>query len=548
MQPCRSTHRVLFSCTTPTTYLTPAVFRLSHSGAFSEVFIGVLKESGEKRAVKRISKKSMTMTVKGKRVTDLEPIQREVELQRACCEGAQNIVEIFDVYDSGPTVDIVLEPMKKDDLFDAIETVYYPEDGSLDMAECRYTELAASRIIKQVIAAVGACHKHGVCHRDLKPENILVHTYVSNQEPLVKLCDFGLAVRVKDNNLTEACGTPEYVAPEVVTQNESYGLAADIWSIGVILYILLCGEQPFHSGYAGDQGTVDVIRQVKSHKSLRRKFSDNNLWSDISGAAKDLLETGMLVRDPSKRLTAAQLLEHPWVTGEAAPQTQMAKALLQNHKTWLRRKFRVAIFTLVATNRIRALIHGFKAQQLIEGDGGTTIESHYGAMLDSFLALVPEPHGMVDKDGFVATLQKHGVAAGHETVHFEAFQEDFGNDGKSHVNFRDYTISMGWRCSSDERAKITLIFKAFDMNQDRVIDHDEFVLLINRLTTVGKNERKAPAQSSALFTEMDANKDGQIDEAEFLAWALQVRSEWPLSHRGIAFAFDCCQRCIRRSI
>lgn len=500
------------------------VLWLGRSGAFSEVFTCVVKKTGERLAVKRIAKKMMTTSVKGKRVTDLEPVEREVELQQLCCKGAQNIVEIFDVYDSGPTVDIVLEPMKKDDLFDAIETVYYPEDGSIDLAECRYTELAASRIIKQVIAAVSACHDKQIVHRDLKPENILVHTYISNQEPLVKLCDFGLAAKVEGNTLSEACGTPEYVAPEVVTRNENYGLAADIWSIGVMLYILLCGEQPFHSDREGNRGTAHVIDQVKKHTSIKKKFEENELWDDISDAAKDLVDNGMLVRDPSKRLTAAQLLEHPWVTGEAAPQTKMAQALLRNHKTWLRRKFRVAIFTLVATNRIRALIHGYKAQQLMESATQLTIESHFTALLDTFLSLVPEQHGMVDKNDFITTLQKHSVGTGQEDVHFEAFVEDFGNQKESHVNFRDYTICMGWRSSSAETAKVKLIFKAFDLDQNGIIDHDEFVLLINRLTSVGRNNRKTLAESSKLFAEIDTNADGNIDEAEFQAWALQVRT------------------------
>ena len=527
------------------TAMLPPVVR---SGAFSDVFVVVLKETGEKRAVKRIAKKMMMTTVGNKRVIDLKPIEQEVHLQRECCAGAENIVKIFDVYDSGPIVDIVLEPMKKDDLFDAIETVYYPEDGSIVEAECRYSELAASRMVKQVISAVGACHAHGICHRDLKPENILVHTYISDQEPLVKLCDFGLAMKMPTEPPTappdappgwkvpdgwdvlhEACGTPEYVAPEVVTKGEGYGLAADIWSIGVMLFILLCGEQPFHSDQDGSAGTRDVIKQVKSHKSIASKFETAPIWNDVSSIAKELLEKHMLARDPSKRMTAAQLLEHPWVTGKAAPKTAMAKALLNNHKMWLRRKFRVAIFTLIATNRIRALIHGLKAEQLVQdGLGDMTIESHYGALLDSFVALVPEEHGMVTKDQFVSMLQKHSIATGNESTHFEAFKEDFGMDDESHVNYRDYTITLGWRCASNEDVKMKLIFKAFDLDHNGEIDHDEFVLLVNRLTTVGGNERKTPAQSSALFTKIDSNNDNRIDEGEFLAWASQVRNLAPL--------------------
>ena len=481
----------------------------------------VVKATGEKRAVKRIAKKMMATTVGNKKVIDLKPIEMEVELQRECCANAENIVKIFDVFDSGPIVDIVLEPMKKDDLFDAIETVYYP-DGDFDMADCRYTELAASRIIKQVIAAVGACHQYQVCHRDLKPENILVHTYISDQEPVVKLCDFGLAAKVDKGLLSEACGTPEYVAPEVVIRNMDYGLPADIWSIGVMLFILLCGEQPFHSDREGQAGTKDVLDQVKKHK-IGDKFAENPLWPEISDSAKDLLINGMLDRNPSKRLTVEQLLVHPWVTGEAAPKTPMANALLANHRMYLRRKFRTAIHVLVATNRIRALIHGLKADRLVEdGLAALTIESNYDSLLDSFILVAPRDHGMVSSATFSATLAKHAIATGNEKAHFDAFCEDYGSDGEAHVNFRDYVISLAWRCSSTEEIKMKFIFKVFDLDHDGEIDHDEFVLLINQLTMVGKNERKPLDESSKLFSVIDSNGNYRIDEGEFMEWAQTV--------------------------
>ena len=185
------------------------------------------------------------------------------------------------------------------------------------------------------------------------------------------------------------CGTPEYVAPEVVTKNEGYGLPADIWSVGVMLFILLSGEQPFHSDREGQNGTRHVLDQVKRHKSIASKYAENEIWDDISDSAKELLDKGMLARDPSQRLTAAELLEHPWITGETTPITPMAKTLLRTHKIWLRRKFRVAIFTLVATNRIRALVHSLKATQLVEADGMAelTIETHYSKLLVKFIEI-----------------------------------------------------------------------------------------------------------------------------------------------------------------
>eukprot|EP01051_Picozoa_sp_SAG22_P015580 SAG22_NODE_2055_length_3069_cov_2.983502_3_plen_283_part_00 len=172
------------------------------AGAFSTVYLVKDRQTGEKKAVKRIAKNLMMTKKNGVRVCDLTPIEEEVMLQRECCANSKNIVQVFDVFDSGQTVDIVLEPMLKEDLFDAIEKVYYPENG--EMGECRYSENEASKIARQVVSAVWACHSHNVCHRDLKPENILVHEY-HPLGPIVKLCDFGLATKVSCKALPLPC-------------------------------------------------------------------------------------------------------------------------------------------------------------------------------------------------------------------------------------------------------------------------------------------------------------------------------------------------------
>jgi len=495
------------------------------SGAFSEVFVVIHKATGEKRAVKRIDKTLMSTTTKKGRVIDLSPVETEIALQKECCAETDNIVKIFDIFDSVKTVDIVLEPMLKEDLFDAIENVYYPEDGeAADPADCRYTELEASKIARQLISAVHACHQHDVCHRDLKPENILVHEY-HPLCPVVKLCDFGLAARcAAGDQLTEACGTPEYVAPEVILKG-GYDVAADIWSIGVILFILLCGEQPFHSDMDGQAATKDVLEQVKMFRTIASKFDPRNggeMWTEMSQDVKDLLQNFLLVRDPSKRMTAAQLLEHPWVMGEVAPTKAIPQALALHHKRWLRRKFRVAIFTLVATNRIRSLVRSLKVAKLVdEGNFGPAVvgkETIYTKLLADFMAADEVGDSMVDEKQFVGVLQGSGIAPGQELAHFQVFADAFSDQQKKHVNYRDYCIGLVWRCQSSQRTKLQYIFHVFDLDANESIDSDEFILMMNTFHVVGKNERVGLKQIQELFNQIDTNNDGQIDLEEFMAW------------------------------
>lgn len=437
-----------------------AIAALVRRGAFSKVYVVIHRGTGEKRAVKRIEKRLMGTSTKGSRAIDLSPVETEIALQKECCVNTDNIVKIFDVFDSGNTVDIVLESMLKDDLFDAIEKVYYPEEGEIQHHECRYTELEASKIARQLISAVNACHEHNVCHRDLKPENILVHEY-HPLCPVVKLCDFGLAARCAEGDqLTDACGTPEYVAPEVIAKL-GYDLSADVWSIGVIVFILLCGEQPFHSNLEGRGATTEVLEQVSSFTSIEDKCTVGD-WAIISDDAKSLLQNHLLVRDPSKRMTAHDLLEHQWVCGQAAPTKAIPSALALHHKRWLRRKFRVAIYTLVATNRIRSLVRSLKVAKLDSegsfslGQGGALdAVSAYEKLLREFVENDQDGTSMLDSNTFVRVLKSNSVGVGKETEHFTIFADAFTGGSMKRANYRDYCIGLMWRWHGplDEKLK-----------------------------------------------------------------------------------------------
>ncbi|XP_010854020.1 PREDICTED: calcium/calmodulin-dependent protein kinase type 1B [Bison bison bison] len=168
-----------------------------------------------------------------------------------------------------------------------------------------YTEKDASHLVAQVLGAVSYLHSLGIVHRDLKPENLLYATPFEDSKIMVS--DFGLSKIQAGNMLGTACGTPGYVAPELLEQ-KPYGKAVDVWALGVISYILLCGYPPFY-----DESDPELFSQI-----LRANYEfDSPFWDDISESAKDFIRH-LLERDPQKRFTCQQALQHLWISGDTA--------------------------------------------------------------------------------------------------------------------------------------------------------------------------------------------------------------------------------------
>jgi serine/threonine protein kinase len=196
---------------------------------------------------------------------------------------------------------------------------------------------------------------------DLKPENILYESPDDNSR--LKLADFGLASILKPNQLmTVACGTPGYVAPEIL-KGTAYGKQVDIWSIGVILYILLCGFPPFY-----DDNNKKLFAQIIN---ANYTFPDP-YWTNISPQGKDLVSK-LLIVDPNKRLTAEQILQHPWMHEDGSKLTlEHFKPNLKSYNA--RRRFRSAIRAVQITNLLRKLhpaqdsSEGFNVLAAVEAD------------------------------------------------------------------------------------------------------------------------------------------------------------------------------------
>ncbi|KAG8649003.1 hypothetical protein MANES_08G060300v8 [Manihot esculenta] len=237
---------------------------------------------GQDVAVKVIPKSKMTTAIA------IEDVRREVQILRAL-SGHKNLVQFYDAYEDDENVYVVMELCNGGELLDRILS----RGG-------KYSEDDAKTVMVQILNVVAYCHLQGVVHRDLKPENFLFATKEENS-PL-KAIDFGLSDYVKpDERLNDIVGSAYYVAPEVL--HRSYGTEADMWSIGVIAYILLCGSRPFWA-----RTESGIFRAVLKADPI----FDDAPWTSLSPEAIDFVKR-LLNKDYRKRLTAAQALSHPWL-------------------------------------------------------------------------------------------------------------------------------------------------------------------------------------------------------------------------------------------
>ncbi|KAI3437381.1 uncharacterized protein J3R85_005362 [Psidium guajava] len=237
---------------------------------------------GQQVAVKVIPKAKMTTAIA------IEDVRREVKILRALT-GHENLVQFYDACEDHDNVYIVMELCEGGELLDRILS----RGG-------KYSEDDAKAVLIQILNVVAFCHLQGVVHRDLKPENFLFSS--KDESSTLKAIDFGLSDFVKpDERLNDIVGSAYYVAPEVL--HRAYASEADVWSIGVIAYILLCGSRPFWA--RTESGIFRAV--LKADPSF-----DEQPWPSLSSEARDFVKR-LLIKDPRKRMTAAQALSHPWI-------------------------------------------------------------------------------------------------------------------------------------------------------------------------------------------------------------------------------------------
>eukprot|EP00250_Pteridium_aquilinum_P014230 c21860_g4_i3 orf=1-1650(-) len=437
-------------------------------GEFGVTYLCTDRESQDKLACKTISKRKLKTRV------DIDDVRREVVIMHHL-PPHPHLIGLKDVYEDDNAVHLVMELCEGGELFDRI------------VARGRYHERAAANVTRTIVEVVQACHKNGVMHRDLKPENFLFLNMRENS-PL-KAIDFGLSVFFKPGDrFDEIVGSPYYMAPEVLKRN--YGPEVDVWSAGVILYILLCGVPPFWA--ETEQGVAQAI--LRGAIDFKR-----DPWPLVSDRAKSLVKQ-MLEPDPKRRLTAQQVLDHPWLhNAKHAPEVPLGDAM----------RSRLKQFTAMNKLKKQALrvIAEFLSGEEVDG---------IKKMFDS---MDINKTGMLTCEEFKEGLKKLGSQLAEDEIQQLVIAADFDKDGTiDYGKFAALTVHLQ-RMDSDEY--LHKAFSHFDLDDNGFIDFDELKQVLS--------DELSPDEDSELIrnvmNEVDVDKDGQISYEEF-ASMMRTGTDW----------------------
>lgn len=406
-------------------------------------------------ACKSISKRKLVTP------DDIGDVQREIQILLHL-GGHTNVVQMFGAYEDKSYIHLVMEVCAGGELFDRIA-----EKG-------HFSEKAAADVMRTIVSVVNHCHTMNVVHRDLKPENFLLSE--KGPKGVLKATDFGLSRFFVDGKaLDEIVGSPFYVAPEVL--QKSYGKEADIWSCGVILYILLCGWPPFH----GDS-TQQIFRNIMTQQ-LDLK---SDPWDKISPAAKDCVKR-MLCRDVSKRLTAAQLLKHPWMkaNGVASDENLTPEVLNRLRQYGKMNNFKKEALKIVA----RAL-----PQQEIQG------------IREMFKAMDADGSGCITINELREGLKTKGAELKLDDV--ESIVNQIDVNGNNLIDYEEFIAATIHLNKLNKEELLMEAFKFFDKDDSGFISHEELHTALKE-TGVDANDVKAIMEAA------DTNSDGTIDYEEF---------------------------------
>ncbi|CAN6327107.1 unnamed protein product [Urochloa humidicola] len=427
-------------------------------GQFGVTYLATHKPTGRRYACKSIAARKLAHR------DDVEDVCREVQIMHHLT-GHRNIVELRGAYEDRHSVNLVMELCEGGELFDRI------------IARGHYSERAAAALCREIVSVVHSCHSMGVMHRDLKPENFLFLN--KREDSPLKATDFGLSVFFKPGEqFRDLVGSAYYVAPEVLKRR--YGAEADIWSAGVILYILLSGVPPFWA--ENEDGIFDAV--LRGHIDFT-----SDPWPSISNSAKDLVKK-MLRQDPKERLTAAEILNHPWIREDGeAPDKPLDITVIGRMK-----QFR-------AMNKLKKVALKVVAENLSE-------EEIVG-LKEMFKSLDTDNSGTITLEELRTGLPKLGTKISESEIRqlMEAADVD-GNGTIDYVEFISATMHMN-RLEKEDH-----IYKAFEYFDK---DHSGHITVDELEEALKKYDMGDEATIKEIIAEVDTDHDGRIDYQEFVA-------------------------------
>ncbi|GJP29313.1 hypothetical protein CLOM_g13864 [Closterium sp. NIES-68] len=434
-------------------------------GQFGVTYLCTDKATGEQLACKSLAKRRIASK------EEVEDIRKEIAIMHHL-GGHPHIVQLRGAFEDKHNVHIVMELCAGGELFDRIA------------ARGHYSERAASSLFKTMMGVVDHCHQNNVVHRDLKPENFLLAD--KREDAPLKVADFGLSSFFKEGEVfSETVGSAFYVAPEVLKGR--YDKACDVWSCGVILYILLSGTPPFWG---------DTEKQIFNQVLRANADFTADPWPNVSDTAKDLVKR-MLHPDPSKRITSAEVLRHPWLSHEKQSDRPLGEAVLKRIKNFsAANKMKKLALKVIACNLSREEILGLK--KLFKGmdkDGSGSI---------TFAEL---------KQG----MKKLGNPMSEEQLHEIMEAADVDRSGTI-----DYTEFITATMQMNKVEKEEHIWRAFQ-HFDR--DRSGFITVSELRDALANEDMLEPGELEQIIEEVDTDKSGTIDYEEFAAMMRKSNQE-----------------------
>ncbi|KAK5770351.1 Calcium-dependent protein kinase 4 [Gossypium arboreum] len=426
-------------------------------GQFGITYLCTDISTGIEYACKSISKRKLI------RKEDVEDVRREIQIMHHLA-GHKNIVSIKGAYEDTLYVYIVMEFCSGGELFDRI------------IQRGHYSERKAAELTKIIVGVIEVCHSLGVMHRDLKPENFLLVN--KDDDFSLKAIDFGLSAFFKPGEIfSDVVGSPYYVAPEVLLKH--YGPEADIWSAGVILYILLCGLPPFWAETI--QGIFAAV--LKGHIDF-----SSYPWPLISDSAKDLIRK-MLCIHPSERLTAHEVLCHPWICKNGvAPDKALDPAILSRLKQFS------------AMNKLKKMALRVIAESLSEEE--------IAGLREIFTAMDTGKSGAITFDELKAGLQRYGATLKDTEIQDLMNAADVSNSGT--IDYGEFIAATIHLNKLERKEHLVAAFQYFDKDKSGYIT-------IGELKQVCAELNMKNVLLEDIIQEVDQDNDGRIDYAEFVA-------------------------------
>ncbi|XVF17017.1 hypothetical protein REPUB_Repub10bG0080600 [Reevesia pubescens] len=426
-------------------------------GQFGTTYLCTQKPTGLQYACKSIPKRKLICQ------EDYDDVWREIQIMHHLSEHP-HVVRIRGTYEDQLSVHLVMELCEGGELFDRI------------VKKGHYSEKEAAMLIKTIVGVVQTCHSLGVIHRDLKPENFLFDTV--EEDAALKATDFGLSVFYKPGEyFSDVVGSPYYVAPEVLRKH--YGPEADVWSAGVILYILLSGVPPFWA-----ETETGIFRQI-----LQGKIDfDSEPWPAISESAKDLIRK-MLDRNPKRRLTAHQVLCHPWIVDDTiAPDKPLDSAVLSRLKQFS------------AMNKLKKMALRVIAERLSEEE--------IGGLKELFKMIDTDNSGTITFEELKDGLKRVGSELMESEIKDLMDAADIDNNGS--IDYGEFLAATVHLNKLEREENLVSAFSFFDKDGSGYITMDE-------LQQACKEFGLSDIHLDEMIKEIDQDNDGQIDYGEFAA-------------------------------